>query len=319
MTDLSLLATTLAKGLSQQASVSSTPQTALSAPARKTSHFRNPNLLQNVSQPKTLLKPNVHPDYGPDYGQGATEFSQPIRALPSSGSQLYWQRFAAIQSGRLYTRLPIDSFREIWLRATREPTYDQWRNLLTLEAKAATYGQGGRRLSIMVGDSLSLWFPSDRLPTGQLWLNQAISGENTNAILQRLPDFDMARPQAIYVMAGVNDLKQGATDNEILWNLRQIVRRLKQVHPNAQVIVQSILPTSTTLVPGNRIGWLNQRLATIAQEDGALFLDLYAQFTDADGNLRPELTTDGLHLNANGYATWQAELAQADTWIARGG
>jgi lysophospholipase L1-like esterase len=120
-------------------------------------------------------------------------------------------------------------------------------------------------------------------------------------------------------MAGVNDLKQGATDNEILWNLRQIVRRLKQAHPQAQVIVQSILPTSTTLVPGNRIGWLNQRLAAIAQEDGALFLDLYAQFTDADGNLRHELTTDGLHLNASGYATWQAKLAQADTWIARGG
>jgi lysophospholipase L1-like esterase len=315
MTDLSLLATVLAKGLSQQTSVNSAPQTALIAHNRKASPFRNPNPLQEVSQSKTLLKPNVQPDYGQD----ATEFSQPTRALPSSGSQLYWQRFAAIRSGRLYTRLPIDSFRDIWLRATKDPTYDQWRNLLTLEAKAATRGQGDRRLSIMVGDSLSLWFPSDRLPTGQLWLNQAISGENTNAILQRLPTFDRARPQAIYVMAGVNDLKQGATDNEILWNLRQIVRRLKQAHPQAQVIVQSILPTSTTLVPGNRIGWLNQRLAAIAQEDGALFLDLYAQFTDADGNLRHELTTDGLHLNASGYATWQTKLAQADTWIARGG
>ena len=314
MTDLSLLATVLAKGLSQQASATSPPPTALIAFDQKT-RFRQTHPLRDVSQPKMLLKPNVKPDFRQD----ATEFSQPTLALPSSGSQLYWQRFAAIRSGRLYTRLPIDSFRDIWLRATRDPTYEQWRSLLTLEAKAATRGQGGRRLSIMVGDSLSLWFPSDRLPTGQLWLNQAISGENTSAILQRLPDFDVARPQAIYVMAGVNDLKQGATDNEILWNLRQIVRRLKQAHPHAQVIVQSILPTSTTIVPGDRIGWLNQRLATIAQEDGALFLDLYSQFTDAGGNLRPELTTDGLHLNANGYATWQAELAHADTWIARRG
>ena len=314
MTDLSLLATVLAKGLAQQPSVNSTPPPALIALGRKTSRLRQANPMRDVSQPKTLLKPNVQPDDRQD----TTEFSQPTRALPSSGSQLYWQRFAAIRSGRLYTRLPIDSFREIWLRATKDPTYDQWRTLLALEAKAATSGQGDRRLSIMVGDSLSLWFPSDRLPTGQLWLNQAISGETTNAILQRLPAFDRTHPHAIYVMAGVNDLKQGATDNEILWNLRQIVRRLKQVHPNAQVIVQSVLPTSTAIVPGNRIGWLNQRLATIVKADGALFLDLYAQFADADGNLRPELTTDGLHLNANGYATWQTGLAHADTWIARG-
>jgi lysophospholipase L1-like esterase len=120
-------------------------------------------------------------------------------------------------------------------------------------------------------------------------------------------------------MAGVNDLKQGATDNEILWNLRQIARRLKQSHPHARIVLQSILPTRTAIVPGNRIGWLNQRLAAIAQQDGVVFLDLYSQFTDADGNLRHELTTDGLHLNANGYATWQAKLAQADNWIASGG
>lgn len=312
MTDLSLLAAALAKGSSQQASIGS-PPTTLTASDWKT-RARLEHSSEQVSQPKALLKPNVQPDFGRD----ATEFSQPTLAMPSSSSQLYWQRFAALRSGRLYTRLPIDSFREMWSQATRKPTDTQWRTLLALEAKAATRGQGDRRLSIMVGDSLSLWFPSDRLPTGQLWLNQAISGENTRAIFHRLPAFDVAHPQAIYVMAGVNDLKQGATDNEILWNLRQIVRRLQQAHPNARVIVQSILPTRTTLVPGNRIGWLNQRLAAIAKQDGAMFLDLYSQFTDADGNLRSELTTDGLHLNANGYATWQAQLTQADTWLARG-
>ncbi|MBW4582747.1 MAG: lysophospholipase [Tildeniella nuda ZEHNDER 1965/U140] len=315
MTDLSLLATVLAKGLAQPTSINAPPSAAFVAFDRKSTRSRRKHSSKNASQPKALLQPNVQPDSRQD----ATEFSQPKFGLPSSCSQFYWQRFAALRSGRLYTRLPIDSFRDIWLRATGEPTYNQWRTLLALEAKAATGGQGNRRLSVMVGDSLSLWFPSDRLPTGQLWLNQAISGENTSAILQRLPAFANARPQAIYVMAGINDLKQGATDNDILWNLRQIVRRLQQSHPHARIVVQSILPTRTAIVPGNRIGWLNEQLAAIAKQDGAIFLDLYSQFTDADGSLRRELTTDGLHLNANGYATWQAQLAQADTWLARGG
>lgn len=315
MPDLSLLATVLSKSLAQQPSTSTPLPTApLTAREWKLDPFRQTPPSEAATRRKAILKPNVQPDSG----QGTTEFSQPAIVLPRSGRQLYWQRVAALRSGRLYTRLPIDSFHEIWLRATSNPTDAQWRRLLALEAKAATSGQGNRRLSVMVGDSLSLWFPSDRLPAGQLWLNQAISGETTQAILQRLPTFSAARPQAIYVMAGVNDLKQGATDNEILWNLRQIARRLKQTHPGARIVLQSILPTYTTMVPGNRIGWLNQRLAAIAQEDGVAFLDLYTQFTDEDGNLRPELTTDGLHLNANGYATWQAQLAQADTWLAQG-
>ncbi len=308
MSDLSLLATVLAKGLSTQAATNSSrpPVGYLTAADWKSTPSQ---------QIQSILPSNVRPDRN----QYPTEFSPFAPISPSSGTQLYWQRFAAIRSGHLYTRLPLDSFREIWSQATSNPTYGQWRQLLALEAKAVTRGQGNRRLSVMVGDSLSLWFPSDRLPSGQLWLNQAISGETTRNILQRLPDFAVAHPQAIYVMAGVNDLKRGITDNEILWNMRQIIRHLKQSHPQSRIVVQSILPTRTTAVPGDRIAWLNHRLATIAQQDGAYFLDLYDQFADADGRLREDWTTDGLHLNANGYETWQAKLAQADTWIAQGG
>lgn len=308
MTDLSLLATLLAKDSSYQASTPLTPPKAsLTAFDWQTIRLRQATTYRSAPQNKAILKPGVYPD-----PKNATEFSQPIPMLPRSGSQLYWQRFAALRAGQLYTRLPIDSFREIWQRTTSKPTHQQWRQLLTMEAKAATRGQGNRRLSVMVGDSLSLWFPSDRLPANQLWLNQAISGENTSTILQRLSTFAVARPQAIYVMAGVNDLKQGATDNEILWNLRQIVRRLQQTHPHTRIVMQSILPTRTAAIPGNRISWLNQRLAAIAQQDGAVFLNLYAYFADVDGNLRDDLTTDGLHLNATGYETWQSALAQAD-------
>ncbi|XHX78133.1 MAG: GDSL-type esterase/lipase family protein [Stenomitos frigidus ULC029] len=315
MTDLALLAAVLAKSSPSQAfTIPPLPKAAPTATAWQTTRLRGADAAQQASQNKALLKPSVRPE--PE--QAVTEFAPPVPVLPRSGGQLYWQRFAAIRSGRLYTRLPIDSFREIWQQTTSNPTDRQWRQLLAMEARAATRGQGDRRLSIMVGDSLSLWFPSDRLPANQLWLNQAISGENTSAILRRLSTFAGARPQAIYVMAGVNDLKQGATDNEILWNLRQIVRRLKRAHPQAQIVVQSILPTRTAAVPGDRVSWLNQRLAAIAQEDGAAFLDLYTAFADLDGGLRDDLTTDGLHLNASGYQTWQTALTQADTRLARG-
>lgn len=242
----------------------------------------------------------------------------PVAAAPGprSNTELYYQRQAALYAGKLYTRQPIHSFAAAWQGATQKPTYRQWRRLLAAEARAVTRGQGNNRLAILVGDSLSLWYPSDRLPQNQLWLNQSISGETTRGILNRLADFAPPRAHTIYLLAGVNDLKQGFSDAEILGNLRTIMLRLRYYHPQAQIVVQSILPTQSPLISNARIVGLNRQLAAIAQQSGVNFLNLHPQFADAKAHLRPELTTDGIHLTALGYATWQNALQQT-TWVAR--
>lgn len=260
--------------------------------------------------PDPLLETTVQPETLPIL----TEFSQGVR--PASGSQLYQQRLMALRAGKLYTRLPSSSYQSAWRRTTRRPSYEDWKRLLRQEARAAARGQGTNRMSVLVGDSLSMWFPTQRLSNRQLWLNQGISGDTTSGILQRLSAFGQTRPDAVYVLAGINDLKRGAADGEVLGNLRQIMRKLRQRHPQARIVVQSLLPTREVGISNQRIQRINQRLQEITREEGSLYLDLYSQFSDWDGNLRPELTTDGLHLNPQGYATWQAVLQQADRWLA---
>ncbi|MEM8605057.1 MAG: GDSL-type esterase/lipase family protein [Cyanobacteria bacterium P01_H01_bin.121] len=232
---------------------------------------------------------------------------------PVSGPQLYQQRQASLRAGRLYTRLPVRSFRDQWVQAQRQPTYQEWQQLLAAEATAVARGQGQARLSIVLGDSLSLWLPPDQLTDDQLWLNQGISGDTTAGVLRRLAAFRQTRPETIYLMVGVNDLRRGASDAEILQNIRQIVRTLRQQHPTATVMVQSILPTATT-IPVVRIQRLNQQIEEITAQEGSTYLELYGQFADRQGRLRAELTTDGLHLSARGYHTWQALLKRVGYW-----
>lgn len=275
------------------------------SPAQITAAF----VEQNQSQPQNVAE--IQPERSLDL----TEFSQPLR--PSSGPQLYWQRLAALRSGRLYTRLPVDSFWQIWKKASTQPTYQQWRQLLASESRAVAGGQGQNQLSVLLGDSLSLWFPSDRLPSDHLWLNQGISGDTTRGILRRLNDFAQARPSTIYLMAGVNDLRQGYSDQEILGNFQQIFAQLRRQHPKAQIIVQSILPTRTTQISNNRIGQLNQSLARLATHYQANYLDLYTQMVDFDGYLQTSFTTDGIHLSSRGYETWEWVLRRAETAIAQ--
>ncbi len=231
----------------------------------------------------------------------------------TSGNQLYYERLAALKTGQIYTRVDSDNLQSLWESIRkRQLTYEDWKSLLTLEARAIAQGQGANHLSILVGDSLSMWFPREKLPTGKLWLNQGISGDTSSGVLKRLGAFSATRPDMIYVMAGINDLRKGASDDTILRNYRRIVRRLRETHPKAQIIVESILPTRLPKLSNSRIRHINDQLAQIAKQEGANYLNIYSWFTDMEGNLRPELTTDGLHLSQEGYDVWRSALQQIE-------
>jgi lysophospholipase L1-like esterase len=193
--------------------------------------------------------------------------------------------------------------------------YQQWVDLIGREAEIAAVQQP-KHLSVLLGDSLSLWFPTELLPPDRYWLNQGISGETSAGLLNRLELIDQTQPEVIYVMIGINDLIRGVRGQTILANQELIVRYLRRVHPKAKIVVQSILPHSAEkatwegrdrllAIPNTRIQELNDRLKAIAEAEGAIYLDLYPLFADANGNLKTELSTDGLHLSPQGYLVWR--------------
>ncbi len=196
--------------------------------------------------------------------------------------------------------------------------YQQWVMQLRREAMAAAE-QSPPHLTILAGDSLSLWFPPQLLPGGRTWLNQGISGETSAGLLKRLNLLDVTQPETIFVMIGINDLLRGIDNETLLYNSQAIIQELRWAHPNAQIVVQSILPHSDEKatwegrdrlenIPNRRIRYLNRELQEIAQAEGVFFLDLHPLFTDERGQLRPELSTDGLHLNEQGYLVWSSGL-----------
>ena len=197
-------------------------------------------------------------------------------------------------------------------------TYRQWVELLEKEAAFAAETQP-ERLSILAGDSIALWFPPELLPGDRIWLNQGISGETSVGLLQRLPLLDRTKPETIFVTIGINDLLKGVSDAELLENQWLIIRDLRWVHPETQIVIQSILPHSGEAatwegrdrllnIPNERIRQLNKQIEAIARQEGAYYLNLYSLFADEGGNLRSDLTTDGLHLSQKGYLVWSCAL-----------
>lgn len=267
--------------------------------------------------PPLVAQPEVEVHTEPPQFSGAVAAFRSLSASdaffasmrPRTGSQLYSQRRAALRAGKLYTRISPNEFADQWKMATAQPTYQQWQDLLAQEARSIATGQGNNQLTIIVGDSLSLWIPPEWLSRDRFWLNQSISGETSAQILQRLPTFAATRPDTIHVMAGVNDIKQGASDEAVITNLQLIMRRLHQQHPQARIVMYSILPTRLPRIPSDRIRQVNQQIAVVAARQGVDYVDLQPEFTDAQGNLDRDLTTDGVHLNPQGYQVWHAALS----------
>lgn len=197
--------------------------------------------------------------------------------------------------------------------------YQQWVALLQGEIDAAVARQAVNQ-TILLGDSLSLWFPPDLLPGRRTWLNQGISGEGAAGVRRRLPMLDATTPEAVFIMVGINDLIWERPEADLLANLRASVVYLQQQHPEARVVLQSILPHG-----GERATWeskdrllqvspaqiraVNRDIAAMAADTGATYLDLYPLFADGEGYLRPDMTTDGIHLSERGYIVWRTAIA----------
>ncbi|RMF64816.1 MAG: hypothetical protein D6742_14110 [Cyanobacteria bacterium J069] len=267
---------------------------------------------QNVAQPVNSVATPVRlsepiaaaPSPAPPLLLAPTTPPSSIR--PQSGAQQYQQRWAALQLGLTYTRMAADSFHPQWATATQQPTYEQWVSLLGNEARAMAAGQGSNRLSVLVGDSISQWFPVEQLSRDRFWLNQGISGDTSAGVLRRLSLFQNTRPTEIHLMVGINDLRRGASNADLLSNLSQIMQQLRQDHPQAQILVYSILPTRLPALPPERIYDINQNLEAIARQQKVAYVDLQRFFAEeTSGILRHDLTTDGIHLSRQGYALWQ--------------
>ena len=132
--------------------------------------------------------------------------------------------------------------------------------------------------------------------------NQGYGGETVQLLLQRIDIVVNAHPTDVYILVGVNDFWRGASSDWIFTLYNGTINILKNAGIN--VIVLSTIKCNPTLqgsictAANIKIDSLNSSLASVS---GITFIDLNAQLSDSNG-LKSQYTTDGIHLNSQGYA-----------------
>jgi lysophospholipase L1-like esterase len=156
---------------------------------------------------------------------------------------------------------------------------------------------------VLIGDSITegaIWnefFPKYRL------LNRGIDGDKSSDILKRIDSIVSVEPKYAFIMVGINDIDQHISLEEIFGNYVEIVRKLQE--KDIGVVIQSTIQCELSKCGQKRVSKVNELnalLSVFASKNDIQYLDL-GKLSDVRG-LDASFTTDGLHLNMKGYATW---------------
>jgi len=163
---------------------------------------------------------------------------------------------------------------------------------------------------------------------GKPYIDRGISGQTTPQMLIRFrADVIDLDPKVVVILAGTNDLAGNTgpmTLAEIEGNLASMAELAKA--NSIKMVFASLLPISdyeqrdgkpinqSARRPPEKIRVLNEWMKAYATQNKLIYLDYYSAMIDDKGFLKEELSEDGLHPNAKGYAI-MAPLAEAS--IAR--
>jgi len=131
--------------------------------------------------------------------------------------------------------------------------------------------------------------------------NCGVYGERTDEIAARLDECARGA-DVLIVQGGINDIVQGRDAAAAAENLREMIRRGKEL--GLRVALADVLPWnngSPDAQPESR--WLNELVAAIAEDEAVRLLAFHDALQDPDrpGRMREEWTHEGDHPNEEGY------------------
>lgn len=168
---------------------------------------------------------------------------------------------------------------------------------------------------VFVGDSITARFEWDEYFTDYTIANRGIDSDVTEGVYNRLDTIISQTPERIFLMIGINDIRQGIPEDTTLFYYGKILDELKSALPDCKIYVQSILPVHTsTGIDNASVQSLNRSIRKLAEEKEFPYLDIYSAVVDEENTFT--YTADGVHPTGAGYSIWteiiEKELAGAN-------
>lgn len=166
---------------------------------------------------------------------------------------------------------------------------------------------------VLLGDSITEGHPAKQL-NGMMVVNMGISGDKIDlptsaGVIRRVELLKGAHPTDVFLMIGINDFGSGKPLAQAEADYKNLVEKIRATVPEAKLHIESLLPTSGRFAFHNKtVVDMNKFLKELADSKKLDFVDTHALYVDAKGELKADVTKDGLHLVPPAYDAWIAEL-----------
>lgn len=137
-------------------------------------------------------------------------------------------------------------------------------------------------------------------------VNYGIGAQTSVECRARIEELAIRHYKMVVFIIGINDIGRGYTKEEIVANVDAMIQAIQANNPECEFLIVSVLPTTDAFYAGQqaKINLLNMAYKRYASKtSGVTFVDVYSSFTAKTGEYAyPELLSDGLHPNLDGYS-----------------
>ncbi|MDE7438369.1 MAG: hypothetical protein K2M93_07780 [Muribaculaceae bacterium] len=141
--------------------------------------------------------------------------------------------------------------------------------------------------------------------------NRGIRSDAIPGVMKRLDQVTKGHPRKIFLLIGINDVSHGLTADQLAERYEKLVKEIAARSPQTKLYLQSVMPINNSFkvyksLTGKEktVVEFNARIKRIAEENGLTYIDLWPALADSAGNMKKNLTNDGLHLTGEGYRAW---------------
>lgn len=153
--------------------------------------------------------------------------------------------------------------------------------------------------------------------SGKPYVNRGISGQTTPQMLLRFrQDVIHLNPSVVVILAGINDIagNTGPSTLDMITNNIFSMAELAKTH-HIEVVLCSVVPAfdfswRKGLEPAEKVVALNAIIKAYAQEHGIVYVDYHTSMANEQNGLKDELSSDGVHPNADGYSIMEPLVEQ---------
>ena len=166
---------------------------------------------------------------------------------------------------------------------------------------------------VFFGDSITEGYNVKEFYDEYRVVNSGISGNTTNDLINRIDnDLYDYNPSVVIIQIGTNDLRANIKDEEIINNIKSIIKGIRKNRKNASILVESIYPLNRDMdteywnavneeYNNKHIIKLNKDIKKLCKIEHIKYIDVYTSLLDDNKNLKEVYSKEGLHLTDLGY------------------